>query len=335
MRTKELRGEVWENMDPRVLQSIAKANGEAVDGAVGGDSYSLRAEAYVQKYFREKIHVAYALNGTGANMLAMKAMLDRYSSIICSDETHINVYEAGAFEYTLGCKILPVKSDDGKLSAEQLKEALENADGKYFPKVAVITQPTERGTLYTVEELKKLCAYAHSQGMYVYIDGARLGNALEALHTDLTEMIAETDVDAFSIGGTKSGAMFGEMVVFRREEFARHLPYLQKQSCQHFDRSKFLGVQFTCLLEEGIWLENAAKGNGRARLLAEKALEKGIKSCYPVETNMVFLPVAEEQFCRISEVYDIPYWDKDRSMMRFVATANTDENEIQKLIDLL
>lgn len=259
--SKEFCGEVWENMDPRVLQAIARANEEAVDGGVGNDSYSLRAAAYVQHFFKEKIHAVYTLNGTGANMLAMKAMLDRFSSVICSSETHINVYEAGAFEYTLGCKILPVNSTDGKLSAALVREALESAAANYIPKVVVITQPTERGTLYTLEELTQLCSYAHSRGLYVYMDGARLGNALEALHTDLTEMIEETGVDAFSVGGTKSGAMFGEMVVFRREEFTRHLPYLQKQSFQHFDRSKFLGVQFTCLLEEGIWLENAAKGN--------------------------------------------------------------------------
>lgn len=335
MPSKAFRGEVWENMDPRVLQAIARANEEAVDGGVGNDSYSLRAAAYVQRFFKEKIHAVYTLNGTGANMLAMKAMLDRFSSVICSSETHINVYEAGAFEYTLGCKILPVNSADGKLSAALVREALESAAANFIPKVVVITQPTERGTLYTLEELTQLCSYAHSRGLYVYMDGARLGNALEALHTDLTEMIEGTGVDAFSVGGTKSGAMFGEMVVFRREEFARHLPYLQKQSFQHFDRSKFLGVQFTCLLEEGIWLENAAKGNRRARLLAEKALEKGIESCYPVETNMVFLPITQEQFRRLSEVYDVQYWDKDRKMVRFVATANTGEDAIEKLISLL
>ncbi len=189
--------------------------------------------------------------------------------------------------------------------------------------------------LYTTEELKALCDYVHSQDMYVYIDGARIGNAITALDTNLAEMIEYADVDAFSLGGTKAGAMFGEMVIFRRKEFAKHLAYIQKQSLQHFDKSKFIGAQFVCLPENGIWLENARKGNDAARLLEKKLLEKGISSYYPVQTNMVFAPITPEQLERLNTVYDFHYWDEELQFVRFATTANTTLAEIDRLVSLL
>ena len=251
-------------------------------------------------------------------------------------QVHVNVYEAGAFEYTLGNKILAIDSVDGKLTKGMIKEFLKNMKKyKYLPKVVVLTQPTELGVLYTVDELKELCDYIHSAGMYVYIDGARLANAITALNTDLTQMIEYADVDAFSIGGTKSGAMFGEMVVFRRKEFARNLTYIQKQSFQHFDKSKFLGVQFECLLENNIWLENAEKANANAKKLEKKFEEKGIKSFYPVETNMFFAVIADEQLKKLTTVYDLHYWNEKLKIVRFAVTAKTTGEEMQSLVDLL
>ena len=336
MLSKEFRGEIWTNIDKRVLDAIVKANCEPVLGCVGNDEYSQIASEIVQGYFKEKIYTTYTINGTGANIIAMKAMLDRYSSIICATETHINVYEAGAFEYTLGNKIIPVDAKDGKLTPESIERKLLNMQKyKFIPKVVVITQPTEFGTLYTAEELRKLCDYAHSKGMYVYIDGARIGNAIVALGISLTEMIEETGVDAFSLGGTKAGAMFGEMVVFRRKEFAENLPYIQKQSFQHFDKSKFLGVQFKCLLENDIWLQNAQIANENAKILENMFLEKGIKAYYPVETNMVFAPIAKEQLDKITKVFDVHYWNEELKIVRFATTVNSNKKEMKKLIDLL
>ncbi len=144
MSSKEFRGEIWTNIDPRVLDAIVKANAEPVCGCVGSDKYSLHAAEIVQSYFKDKIYVTYTINGTGANMIALKAMLDRYSSIICARETHINVYEAGAFEYNLGNKILYTEGENGKLSPESIDKLLKNTKKyKYIPKVVVLTQPTE------------------------------------------------------------------------------------------------------------------------------------------------------------------------------------------------
>ncbi len=334
--SKDFRGEIWTNVDPRVMQAIVEANSEAVDGCVGNDSYSLRAVETVQKYFKDKIYATYIINGTGANIIAMKAMLDSYSAVVCAKETHINVYEAGAFEYTLGNKILASDSSDGKLTPTSIERLLNNNKKyKYHPKVAVITQPTEFGTVYTPEELKVLCDYVHSLGMYVYIDGARIGTAIAALGCTLTEMIEYPDVDAFTIGGTKSGAMFGEMVVFRRKEFAEALPYIQKQSFQHFDKSKFIGAQFCALFENDLWLENARKANEGARLLETAFKKKGILPYYPVETNMFFGVFTDEQLAAMTAVFDLHYWNEETKTVRIAATANTDLETVNRLVELI
>lgn len=334
--SKDFRGEIWTNVDPRVMEAMVKANLETVDGCVGNDSYSLKAIEHIQGYFKEKIYATYTINGTGANIIALKAMLDRYSAVICANETHINVYEAGAFEYTLGNKILSAESLDGKLTPELIEKILkDNKKYKYHPKVAVITQPTEFGTVYTVEELKTLCDYVHSLGMYVYVDGARIGTALASLNCTLTEMIEYPDIDAFTVGGTKSGAMFGEMVVFRRKEFATALPYLQKQSFQHFDKSKFIGVQFCALFENNLWIENARKANDGAKLLEREFAKKGIHPYYPVEANMFFAVLGEEQLERLTSVFDLHYWNQDTKAVRIASTQYTNEETVKKLTDLI
>ncbi len=334
--SKDFRGEIWTNTDPRVMEAMMKANDEEVDGCVGGDSYSIKAIAEVQKYFKDEIYATYTINGTGANIIAMKAMLDSYSAIVCAKETHINVYEAGAFEYTLGNKILAADSTDGKLTPDSVRKLLNNNKKyKYHPKVAVITQPTEFGTVYTIQELKTLCDFLHSIGMYVFIDGARIGTALVSLNCTLTEMIEYPDVDAFTLGGTKSGAMFGEMVVFRRKEFATALPYIQKQSFQHFDRSKFIGAQFCALFENGLWLENAKKANESAKLLEKKFAAKGIKPYYPVEANMFFGVFTKEQLEKLTSEFDLHYWNEETKTVRIAATAFTPPAAIDRLVGLL
>jgi len=336
MLLKDFRGEIWSNVDPRVMEAMVQANEKVVDGCVGGDSYSVRAIEWVQQFFKDPIYATYTINGTGANILAMKVMLDRYSAIICGDETHINCYEAGAFEYTLGNKILVADSENGKLTVEGIKRLLTNTKKyKYNPKVITVTQPTELGVLYTRDELKVICDFAHENGMYVYVDGARIASALASLNTDLTGLIEYADVDAFSIGGTKAGAMFGEMVVFRRKEFGGHLAYLQKQSFQHFDKSKFIGAQFVCLLENGYWLENAAKANANAQMLADKFRAKGIEPYYPVQGNMVFVPINAEQLARIEQVFDLHYWNEETKIVRFGTTAFTTEDAMNRLVALV
>lgn len=336
MLRRDFRGEVWTNIYSEVLNAIVTANAEIVDGDFGEDGYSVRAAQLVQNYFKEIIYTTYTINGTAANIIALKCMLNDYSTVLCAEQAHINNCECGALEYNLGNKILSAETPDGKLTPIILdKLILKQKKYKYLPRVIAITQPTELGTLYSLKELKTLCDYAHARGMYLYIDGARIANALTALGVTLTEMIENTGVDAFTVGCTKSGAMFGEMVVLRRKEFANNLFYVQKQSMQHFDKSKFLGVQAEYLLKSGAWLENAKKANASAKVLEKKLKEKGLKIFYPVETNMVFCVLSEEQLKKITQVFDLHYWDVFNNVVRIATTYLTDEKVIDELVALI
>ena len=325
----DFRGEVWLNVHPDLLDTIVKLNREPVDGGYSDESYARKATALMQRYFKDEIYTTFAINGTAANVMAMKAMLDRWSTILCARQTHINTYEAGALEFNLGNKILSIESEDGKLTPALVDELLASVKNyKYLPKVIVITQPTEFGTVYTNAEIKAICDYAHERDLYVYVDGARLGNGVVSTGTNLTEMIEETGVDAFSFGGTKAGAMMGEMIVFRRKEFANNLKYSQKQSLQHMSKSKFLSAQIARILETELWLKNAQIGNERAKYLEKRLAEKGIKS------NMVFAVIEPETFAKITAVYDLHYWNT-KNVVRLATTHETTNEQIDNLVSLI
>ena len=333
MGRKDFRGEVWTTVHPDILERIVAVNDEPIDDNDGRDFHSRHAVELMQQFFKERIWTTYAINGTGANILALKSMLPRDGCIVCASQTHVNTHECGAFEYTLGCKILECECDDGKLTVDAVAARLKAARRfGYVPQVVVITQPTEFGTMYSLDELKTLCDYAHSLKMTVYIDGARIGNAVVALNTTLTEMIEGTGVDAFSWGATKAGAMFGEMVVFRREEWGASLPYLQKQSMQHLDKSQFLGVQAEYLLESGLWLENARLANQAAKRLEARLRQIGIPLRYPVETNMVFCILTPEQLKAVTQVFDAHYWDEPTHVVRLACTYKTTDEAIDTLV---
>ncbi len=331
----DFRGEIWNNVHPELLDAVIKANNEPVDGGYGDESYARKATELMQKYFSEEIYTTFAINGTAANVMAMKAMLDKWSTIICARQTHINTYEAGALEFNLGNKILSIECEDGKLTPEKINRLLASAKNyKYNPKVIVITQPTEFGTVYTNEELKELCNYAHSLGLYVYLDGARIGNGVVALKTDLTDMIEKTGIDAFSFGGTKVGAMMGEMIVFRRKEFANYLNYSQKQSLQHMSKSKFLSAQIARILKTDLWLKNAKIGNEKAKLLEKELALKGIKTAYKVQSNMVFAIIEPKIFAKITEVYNLHYWNEN-NVVRLATMYLTTDEQIKSFVALI
>ena len=336
MGSKVFSGEVWTNVHPRILRAIREANEEPVDGQVGRDSLTRRAEELVRRELSAPCAVLETVNGTAANVLAMKALLPSWGSVVCADVTHVNTYEDGAPEYNVGAKLLTIPSGDGKLRAGDLPAALRSFGGYgYRPALLVLTQPTEYGVLYSAQELRALTAAAHEHGMKVYLDGARLLYALTASGTDLREMIEAPEIDAFSLGGTKAGLMFGEMVVFRRPEDVPYPDCLQKQSMQHLDKSKFLGAQFCALLEDGLWRDVTLHANGMAKRLEAGLAEKGLAPAFPVDTNMVFVELGEEQYRRVREVFDVHGWVEGRRVVRFCMSHETSEEHLHQLLDLL
>ena len=336
MSKKDFRGEVWNNIDNEVLARIVEINSEAVDGKVGQDSYTARATEYLQSFFKSPISVLYTINGTAANIVALKAMLDRFGSVVCAEQAHINTYECGALEYNLGNKILTIPTEDAKITPEMIEKCLaEHQSHQYRVQVVAITQPTELGTLYTLDEIKAIADFAHSKGMKLFIDGARLGSALAALGVDLGMMTAGVGVDAFTVGGTKAGAMFGEAVVFTNAADLREGEYILKQSLQHFDKSKFLGAQMLCLFEGDRWIKNFAHSNAMAKLLERELTKRGVEIYLPVESNMVFCVLSEQQLQSIGVEYDVKYWYADKRVARIATTFATREEDVHRLVELL
>ena len=329
------RGEVWNNIDDKVLSDIVKINSEPVDGKVGQDSYTKKATAYLQSFFSREIAVSYTINGTAANIIALKSMLDRFGAVICAEQAHINTYECGALEYNLGNKILALPTEDAKITPEMIDKLLiSHKSHGYYPQVIAITQPTELGTLYTLDQLRALAVYAHKKGMKLFVDGARLGSALAALKCTLREMMEETGVDVFTVGGTKAGAMFGEAVVFTDKNTLSAGDYMLKQSLQHFDKSKFLGVQMLSLFEDDRWIKNFDHANKMAKLLEERLTQKGIEIYFPVESNMVFCVIEKDVLEKVREVFDLKYWFEDKKVVRIATTFATTEQDVLKLAEL-
>lgn len=332
----DFRGEVWHNMHPKILKELMDMNELEVDGGYSDESSARRATELMQSYFKKKIYTSFTFNGTGANVFALRLMLKPWSTLICAKQAHVNNYECGSFESLVGCKILSCESEDGKLTPKMVSQLLLDVKNyKYHPSAISITQPTEFGTVYTIDELKELCDFAHKNNMYVYMDGARIGNAVAALNTDFGSMIEDTGVDAFSFGGTKAGAAFGEMLVFFHEEFAKNITYMQKQILQHMPKSKFLSCQIAILLQENIWLDDARRSNESAALLEAGLRKKNIPIVFERQTNMVFVKITPEQLERLTRVFDLHYWNYTLHTLRLAVTCHTTKEQIDELLALL
>lgn len=336
MKNKTFRGEVWNNIDPFVLEEIVRINAEDVDGKVGNDSYTKRSTEYLQSFFDNEISVLYTINGTAANIVGLKAILDRFGAVICSEQAHINTYECGAAEYNLGNKILSAPSSDAKLTPEMIDDLLDkHKSHQYIPQVIAITQPTEMGLVYSIDEIESLAAYAHGKNMKLFVDGARLGSALASLNVSLKEMMADTGVDVFTVGGTKAGAMFGEAVVFTNKRDLSAGDYILKQSMQHFDKSKFLGAQMLTLFENDRWIKNFNNANEMAKLLEAELTKKGIEIVFPVQSNVLFCVLDETTLSKMCDAYDLKYWFEDRKIVRIATTFATTKDDIIKLVSTL
>ncbi len=226
---------------PDVLEAIVDANVGHVP-AYGDDPYTARAVAQFRRVFGEGIEVFFVYGGTGANVLAIHAVTESYHSVICAESAHINVDECGAPEKFTGCKLLTVRTADGKLRAEDVHPFMRGLGVEHHaqPRVVSITQATELGTVYRPEEIRALADTVHEYGMVLHMDGARIANAAVSLGCGLKAITADVGVDLLSFGGTKNGLLGGEALVFFRPEFAQDFRFLRKQAMQLASKMRFI-----------------------------------------------------------------------------------------------
>lgn len=322
---------------PEVIEAIKAANdGHVV--AYGNDQITARAIKVFQKHFGKDAAIHFVFGGTGANVLGLKAITNSYEAIVCADTAHINTDECGAPEKFTGCKLLNIRTPDGKIRVDQIKPFMHGVGVEHHvqPRVISVSQATEMGTVYTKSELKTLARFAHDHDMLLHVDGARIANAAVSLNASLKEITVECGVDLLSFGGTKNGMMYGEAVVFLNKKLGQDFKYIRKQGMHLPSKMRFISAQFEALLSGDLWRRSAAHANRMARVLASE-LEKvpGIRLTQPVEANGVFAIIPEKYIEALQKKYFFYIWDEETSECRFMASFDTTEEDIHDFVALV
>ncbi len=327
----------WAGVHPAVLDRMARANVGHTPG-YGEDPVTAEAVHLFEDNFGQDADVFFVFNGTGANVVGLQALLRPFEAVICADTAHINVDECGAPERFLGSKLIAISTPDGKLTPERVEAAAVGVGDEHHvqPKVISVTQSTEVGTCYSVEEIRALADWAHSRGMKMHLDGARLSNAAAALGLDLGDFGSAAGVDVLSFGGTKNGAMAAEAVVSYLPPEHAALRYIRKQSMQLASKMRFIAAQFSALLSDDLWRVNATHANEMARRLAGGiAAVEGVTVAYPVEANGVFAVIPPGVTAALQTHYPFYIWDESASIVRLMASFDTTENDVDGFIAAL
>lgn len=311
---------------PRLIEAMQVAAQET-NASYGLDKYSADATRMIREQIGMNADVHFVAGGTLANLLCLGSILRPYESIISCDSGHINVHEAGAIEAT-GHKIDAVKNNNGKLSVKDIRTVLEGhlPDHCALPRVVFISQATELGSLYSKEELFAISDFCRQKGLYLYLDGARLGSALTAQHNDLSLEDIAKSVDLFYIGGTKNGAPLGEAVVIPNDRLKENFRYSMKQRGAMLAKGSVLGVFFATFFKDGLYWNLAKHANTMAQGLVELFREAGISFKATPQTNQIFPILPEKIVAKLEEKFLFYRWEKapnDHAVIRLVTSWAT------------
>jgi threonine aldolase len=315
---------------PDVLSAIVKVNRGHAFG-YGHDEYTSTVEATLKGHFGAA-RAFLVFNGTGANVLSLRAICRPWEAVICAETAHLNTDECGAPEAIAGVKLLAVPADQGKLTPELVRSRIVHLGDEHAvqPRVVSLSQSTELGTVYDPAELGAIAAVAHEQGLLVHMDGARLSNAAAALELPLRALTAEAGIDVLSFGGTKNGLMLGEAVVFFDSARADGFEYLRKQSMQLASKMRFLAAQFDALLTDELWLRCARHANAMAgRLAAAVEGLPGLTITRPVQANAVFAILPPEVTTRLQQQFPFYVWDEASGEVRWMCSWDTTEEDVE------
>lgn len=322
---------------PEVLAALALANG-GHQVAYGEDQYTEHLQRVIHSHFGAGAEAFPVFNGTGANVTALQALTDRWGAVVCAETAHINVDEGGAPERMGGLKLLTVPTPDGKLTPELIDRQAWGWEDEHraMPQVVSITQNTELGTVYTVEEIRAIVEHAHAKGMKVHLDGARIANAAASLDVPMRAFTNAVGVDVISYGGTKNGMIFGEAVIVLNPDAVSHMKHLRKLSMQLASKMRFVSVQLEALLAKDLWLRNARHANAMAqRLAAGVRAVGGVEILYPVQANAVFARLPHEVSRRLQERFRFYFWDEAAGDVRWMCAFDTTEDDVDAFLQAL
>jgi threonine aldolase len=333
----------YSGIHPEILDAIVTANG-AHQIAYGEDAYTARLQEVFASHFGEGVEAFPVFNGTGANVIGLQSMLPRWGAVICAATAHINTDEGGAPERVGGFKLLPTATPDGKLTPALIdEEAWGWGDEHRAQPLAVsITQTTELGTAYTVDEVRAIADHCHSRGMMLHMDGARISNAAASLGLPLRAFTRDAGVDVLSFGGTKNGLMLGECVVVLNPEASAGLTYLRKLNMQLSSKMRFISAQFIALLDGDLWLRNATHANAMAARLRQ-ALEDaitageitGLSFTQATQSNAIFAIVPPGVADRVRDSFRFYDWNPATGEVRWMCGFDTTEEDIDGFLSTL
>ncbi len=334
LHDRSVRGFASDNysgVHPEVLAAIVRANG-GHQTAYGDDVYTARLQEVFKEHFGPRVEAFPVFNGTGANVVALQSVTQRWESVICTATAHIHVDECAAPERMGGLKLMTVPTPDGKFTPSLIDTVAIRLNDEHHAqtKVVSITQTTELGTAYTVEEIAAVAEHAHSRGWVLHVDGSRLSNAAATLGVSFKQMITDTGVDIVSFGGTKNGLMVGEAVLVLNPDVVTGIKYLRKQSMQLASKMRFVSTQLEALLTDGLYLRNAAHANTMARLLAQRVDDiDGVALARPVQANAVFALLPREVSERLMARFHFYFWNEATGEVRWMCAFDTTEDDIE------
>lgn len=327
-----------EGAHPQVLEALIQSNQEQTVG-YGNDDYCQKAKEVILKRINQpSADVHFLVGGTQANLVVISHALRDYQGVIASDEGHINVHETAAVEGT-GHKVITKPHQEGKVTVEMIKQILAQHPDEHMvqPKMVYISQTTELGTYYTKQELEDIHAFTKENGLYLFLDGARLGSALVLDDAPSLADIAK-NVDVFYIGGTKMGAMFGEAIVILNDELKENFRYQLKHKGAMLAKGRLLGIQFYTLLKDYLYEDIGRHENQMADYIREAFKAKGYPLYLPSKTNQVFVDLPLDVLAQIEEHYLVTHiepLDNQQMRVRLVTSWATPKVEVEKFVEFI
>ncbi|MCI0522817.1 MAG: beta-eliminating lyase-related protein [Bacteroidales bacterium] len=322
---------------PAVMEEIMRVNHGHTVG-YGSDPFTARAVKLLRKELGEDSEVSFVFTGTAANVLGLAGVTRSWNSVITASSAHIEEDECGAPEKFTGCKVLTVDTPDGKLRPDLLRRHMHGFGFEHHsqPAVISISQSTEMGTVYSVNEIRELAAFAHDNSMLLHMDGARLANAAVSLGLPFRAFTTDAGVDVLSFGGTKNGMMYGEAVCFLKPGLAEGFKYLRKQGMQLASKMRFIAAQYIAYLNNELWKECASHSNMMALELEKRIrMIKGVTITQKVESNGIFLIMPEDVADRLSREYFFYPWNEELSEYRLMTSWDTASDDIIQFADRL
>lgn len=329
-----------EGAHPRILERLMETNLEQTSG-YGMDSYCEKARELIKEKCKdENLDVHFFVGGTQTNLTFISSVLRPHQGVVSVDTGHINTHESGAIEAT-GHKVLAVKGVNGKITAEEVQRIYDEhyndevREHTVQPKMVYISSPTEIGTIYSKQELAGISEVCRKNNLILYMDGARLGYGLCAENNDLDLPTIAKFCDAFYIGGTKVGTLFGEALVISKEALREDFRYILKQKGGMLAKGRLLGLQFLTLFEKDLYFEISAHANNMARLIKEACIEKGYPFLTESTTNQQFPILPNKVLEKLRENFEYSFWqkiDEEHSAVRFCTSWATDINDVNALV---